>query len=78
MNYDLLNFGRLFNEREIKQFGQKHLTGALKTLSDRIKKIENIHLNSWGTDNWDDISYIENIEHYLEYIMRILPMAKMP
>jgi hypothetical protein len=43
----------------------------------KIKKIENIHLNKWGTDNWDDISYIENIEHYLEYIMRILPMAKM-
>jgi hypothetical protein len=43
----------------------------------KIKNIQNIHLNKWGTDNWDDISYIENIEHYLEYMMRILPMASM-
>jgi hypothetical protein len=43
----------------------------------KIKNIDNIHLNNWGTDNWDDISYIENIEHYLEYMMRILPMANM-
>jgi len=42
----------------------------------KIKKIKNINLNKWGTDNWDDISYIENIEHYLEYMMRILPMGK--
>jgi hypothetical protein len=45
--------------------------------STQIKNNKNINLNKWGTDNWDDISYIENIEHYLEYMMRILPQAKM-
>lgn len=42
-----------------------------------VKNLKNVHLNKWGTDNWDDISYIQNIEHYLEYMMRILPMASM-
>jgi len=45
--------------------------------STQIKNNKNINLNKWGTDNWDDISYIQNIEHYLEYMMRILPQAKM-
>lgn len=43
----------------------------------KLKNSKDIHINKWGTDNWDDISYIENIEHYLEYIMRILPLSKM-
>jgi hypothetical protein len=42
-----------------------------------VKDLKNVHFNKWGTDNWDDISYIQNIEHYLEYMMRILPMASM-
>jgi hypothetical protein len=42
-----------------------------------IENLEGIHLNEYGNDNFDDINYISNIEHYLEYIMRILPMAKM-
>jgi hypothetical protein len=42
------------------------------------KQLENnIHYNITNGDNFDDISWIENIEHYLDYLMRILPMAKM-
>lgn len=43
----------------------------------RFANYDNINLNNWEGDDFDDISWIENIEHYLDYIMRILPMAKM-
>lgn len=43
----------------------------------KLKELNNVHINKWGNDGWDDISYIDDIEHYLEYMMRILPMAKM-
>lgn len=45
-------------------------------VSNSIKNIENINLNKWEGYDFDDISWIENIEHYLDYIMRILPMSK--
>jgi hypothetical protein len=38
---------------------------------------KNIHNNITNSDNFDDLSWIENIEHYLDYLMRILPMSKM-
>jgi len=42
------------------------------------KKLENnINYNINNSDDFDDISWIENIEHYLDYLMRILPMSKM-
>jgi hypothetical protein len=42
------------------------------------KQLENnIHYNINSGDDFDDISWIENIEHYLDYLMRILPMSKM-
>ena len=42
------------------------------------KQLENnIHYNINNGDDFDDISWIENIEHYLDYLMRILPMSKM-
>jgi len=44
--------------------------------SNRLNQIKNIHINKFEGDDFDDISWIENIEHYLEYIMRILPMSK--
>jgi hypothetical protein len=40
-------------------------------------KNDNINFNITNGDNFDDISWIENVEHYLDYLMRILPMAKM-
>jgi hypothetical protein len=43
----------------------------------QLNKFKNINVNNWDGDNFKDISYIENIEHYLDYIMRILPMAKL-
>jgi hypothetical protein len=44
---------------------------------EELKKYENISINKWYGDNFDDMDWIENIEHYLDYIMRILPMAKL-
>jgi hypothetical protein len=42
------------------------------------KQLEkNINYNINKGDDFDDISWIENIEHYLDYLMRILPMSKM-
>jgi hypothetical protein len=42
------------------------------------KQLEkNINYNINNGDDFDDISWIENIEHYLDYLMRILPMSKM-
>jgi hypothetical protein len=42
------------------------------------KKLDdNINYNINSGDDFDDITWIENIEHYLDYLMRILPMAKM-
>jgi hypothetical protein len=40
-------------------------------------KNDNINFNITIGNDFDDISWIENIEHYLDYLMRILPMAKM-
>jgi hypothetical protein len=40
-------------------------------------KNNNINFNITNGNDFDDISWIENIEHYLDYLMRILPMAKM-
>ncbi len=41
------------------------------------KQLEkNINYNINKGDDFDDISWIENIEHYLDYLMRILPMSK--
>lgn len=37
----------------------------------------NIHFNITNGDNFDDLTVVENIEHYLDYLMRILPMAKL-
>jgi len=37
----------------------------------------NINFNITNGEDFDDISWIENIEHYLDYLMRILPMSKM-
>lgn len=42
-----------------------------------LSKVSNINFNITNADNFDDLSWIENIEHYLDYMMRILPMAKM-
>jgi hypothetical protein len=42
------------------------------------KELEsNINYNINSGDDFDDITWIENIEHYLDYLMRILPMSKM-
>jgi hypothetical protein len=38
---------------------------------------KNINFNITNGEDFDDISWIENIEHYLDYLMRILPMAKL-
>jgi hypothetical protein len=38
---------------------------------------KNINYNINKGDDFDDISWIENIEHYLDYLMRILPMSKL-
>jgi hypothetical protein len=42
-----------------------------------LNKHDNININNWYGDNFDDMDWIENIEHYLDYIMRILPMSKL-
>ena len=42
-----------------------------------LSKVSNINFNVTNGDNFNDLDWIENIEHYLDYIMRILPMAKM-
>ena len=39
-------------------------------------KNDNINFNITNGNDFDDISWIENIEHYLDYLMRILPMSK--
>lgn len=42
------------------------------------KQLEkNINYNINKGNDFDDITWIENIEHYLDYLMRILPMSKM-
>lgn len=48
-----------------------------KRYGDSLKKIENINFNITNGDNFDDLTVVENVEHYLDYLMRILPMAKM-
>lgn len=40
-------------------------------------RILNINYNITEGDDFADLTYIENIEHYLDYLMRILPMAKL-
>lgn len=40
-------------------------------------QIENINYNITQGEDFADLTYIENIEHYLDYLMRILPMAKL-
>jgi hypothetical protein len=40
-------------------------------------KILNINYNITECNDFADLTYIENIEHYLDYLMRILPMAKL-
>lgn len=40
-------------------------------------KNNNINFNITNGNDFDDIGWIENIEHYLDYLMRILPMSKM-
>ena len=47
-----------------------------KRYGDKIKNDTNINFNITEGDNFADISWIENIEHYLDYLMRILPMSK--
>ena len=42
-----------------------------------IKNNKNINFNITNGNDFDDISWIENVEHYLDYLMRILPMSKM-
>ena len=42
-----------------------------------LKTYKNINVSNWEGNDFDDIEWIENIEHYLDYIMRILPMAKL-
>jgi len=42
-----------------------------------LKKFKNINLNEWEGRDFADISWVENVEHYLDYIMRILPMSKL-
>jgi hypothetical protein len=37
----------------------------------------NIHFNKTNGQDFDDINSIDNINNYLDYLMRILPMAKM-
>lgn len=48
-----------------------------KRYGDSLKNIDNINFNITNGDNFDDLSVVENVEHYLDYLMRILPMAKM-
>ncbi len=48
-----------------------------KRYGDALKDDTNINFNITEGDDFDDISWIENIEHYLDYLMRILPMSKM-
>ena len=49
-----------------------------KEFSIYSKQLEkNINYNINKGDDFDDITWIENIEHYLDYLMRILPMSKM-
>jgi hypothetical protein len=69
---DSLNDSRIFLSRT-----DNCINADYKVNKARLFNVNNVHLNKWGTDNWDDISYIQNVEHYLEYMMRILPMAKM-
>lgn len=40
-------------------------------------QIANINYNITEGEDFADLTYIENIEHYLDYLMRILPMAKL-
>ena len=40
-------------------------------------QLSNINYNITEGEDFADLSYIENIEHYLDYLMRILPMAKL-
>jgi hypothetical protein len=42
-----------------------------------LKDDINLNLNITKGEDFEDLSHIENIEHYLDYLMRILPMAKM-
>ena len=51
--------------------------GEFKRYGDDLKNDTNINFNITEGDDFDDISWIENIEHYLDYLMRILPMSKM-
>jgi hypothetical protein len=69
---DSLNDSRIYLSRT-----DNCINADYKHNRSRVSTLNNVHLNNWGTDNWDDISYIQNVEHYLEYMMRILPMAKM-
>jgi hypothetical protein len=48
-----------------------------KRYGDSLKNIDNVNFNITNGDNFDDLTIVENIEHYLDYLMRILPMAKM-
>lgn len=49
-----------------------------KEFSIYSKQLEkNISYNINKGEDFDDITWIENIEHYLDYLMRILPMSKM-
>lgn len=48
---------------------------AFGIYSKQLEKNINYNINK-GND-FDDITWIENIEHYLDYLMRILPMSKM-
>jgi len=41
-----------------------------------LKNVDNINFNITNGDNFDDLNVVQNIEHYLDYLMRILPMAK--
>jgi hypothetical protein len=47
------------------------------TYGNTINKNNNINFNITEGRDFEDISWIENVEHYLDYLMRILPMAKM-
>ena len=40
-------------------------------------RILNINYNITEGEDFADLTYIENIEHYLDYLMRILPMSKL-
>jgi hypothetical protein len=72
----LIGLSKLENNRIYLSRSDNCVNEGYKQYERHLKNI-NINLNVSNGDDFNDIDWIENIEHYLDYIMRILPKAKM-